>query len=208
MRSIEFFAGSSVLSSQLEQHEFSSYTLDFVQVKNTRKVDFLMDFMDFDYSLFSPGHFDVLYFGQPCTCFSKASGGLHFDKNWQPLTPAAHNAILQLSKTFEIIKYFCNAVWYIENPAGRLFSFPPMQEFLKSQNSHVYRIDLGAFGFITKKQTDIFTNSKVILLSNPMHRVNGKHQAYKFDNLSKVNRQKYPEHFCKWIAENAKRNFL
>lgn len=203
MMVIEFFAGSQSLSNIFRYQGHNVTSLDFVQVKGSPELDLKMDFMDFDYKSYSPGHFDILYFGQPCTCFSKASGGLHFSKIWEPRSHAAKASILMLERTFEIINYFKNATFYIENPAGRLYDFPAMQVFVKLNKILVYRLDLGAFGFATKKQTDIFTNSKIPFLFNPVHRVNGKYQIQKFDNLSKVNRQKYPIAFCEMIVANA-----
>lgn len=204
MRTIEFFCGTAHLSDVLEYQGHLAHTLDLVQIKNSRKIDYLQDFLEFDYKAFSPAHFDVIFFAIPCTAFSKASGGKHFDKNWQPLTQTAVTSSLIVQRCFEIINYFSQAIFYIENPAGRLVTFPPMAAFVTRSDVHIWRFDLLIFGFPTKKQTDLITNSEIPFLFCPVHRVNGKYQKNKFDNLSLRQRQTYPLAFCEFIANNLK----
>lgn len=200
---IEFFSGSSSLSDYFERNGSISITLDNRQVRQCREVDYKANFLEFDYKVLSIYKPTVLYFGLPCTAWSKASGGVHFDRNYTALTSTATDSILMLAKVFEIISFFPQAVWYIENPAGRLFNSPYMQGYFKVLKFFVYRFDMAVFGFPTKKQTDLFTNSTVPLLYCPTHRVNGRYQSNKFSNLSLKQRQKYPSAFCRFIFENA-----
>lgn len=207
MRSIEFFAGSAGITAAFRSHKIDAVSLDIVNLRGCSSHDFLMDFLDFNYLDYPVDYFDIIYFGLPCTAFSKASGGLHFDKNFTPLTETALNSEVIVLKVFEVISYFSNAIWYIENPAGGLYRYLLFKKILPRLDVHVYRMDQILFGFPTKKQTDIFTNSQVPFLINPVHRVNGKYQKVKFDNLTLKQRQAYTSAFCEYIANNALANF-
>lgn len=199
---IEFFSGSGSLADFIAAHNIQVSSTDRHSLRGCRAHDYICDFLDFDYKSIPGSQVRFLYFGFPCTTFSKASGGYHFSKVWEPLTPAAHNVILLLNRMFEIINYFSGAVWYIENPAGRFVSHPLVKKFIDTQGAHIYRFDMCIFKFPTKKQTDLITNSPILFLTNPVHRVNGKYQKVKFDNLTLKQRQQYTTEYCNFIYEN------
>ncbi len=207
MRSIEFFAGSAGITAAFRSHKIEAFSLDIVNLRGCGSHNFLMDFLDFNYLSYPKDYFDIIYFGVPCTAFSKASGGLHFDKNFKPLTKTALKSEIIVSRVFDIISYFSSAVWYIENPSGGLFRYLTLKKIIPRIDVYVYRIDQVLFGFPTKKQTDIFTNSTIPFLINPVHRVNGKYQKVKFDNLTLKQRQAYTVAFCDYIVNNALNNF-
>lgn len=202
MVGIEFFSGSAKLTSFFVENNVNIISTDHVQLRKSRSHDVLIDFMNFDYKKYNPGHINFLYFGFPCTAFSKASGGKHFSKDWKCKTHLAHISELMIIRMFEIINYFKHAVFYIENPAGRLVSNPLMKFFISDCAAHIYRFDMSIFSFPTKKQTDLITNSNVPFLTNPVHRVNGKYQKKAFDNLTLKQRQMYTEQYCTFIFEN------
>ena len=83
MRSIEFFAGSAGITAAFRSHKIDAVSLDIVNLRGCSSNDFLMDFLDFNYLAYPKDYFDIIYFGLPCTAFSKASGGFHFDKNFK-----------------------------------------------------------------------------------------------------------------------------
>lgn len=207
MRLIEFFAGCQVITSTFEDKGWECFSLDELQVRDKRKVNFLEDFMCFDYKQFNPDDIDVLWFGFPCTTFSKASGGKHFLRHAFPLTDKAKESLLMLERMFEIIDYFSNAIFYIENPSGGLCNNIHFLEKFKHYQAYIYRLEQGSFGYYTQKQTDIFTNSSVLLITNPVTRTRGRYQKIKFDNLTLVKRQAYTSSFAEFIYENAIRNF-
>jgi hypothetical protein len=202
MNGIEFFAGTSGIKKALQVTGLNMVSLDFVQLRGEMPIDLLMDFLDFEYQAYNPNHFNFLYFGFPCTTFSKASGGKHFIKSNTPVTSAAHTSILMMQKMFDIINYFDAAIYYIENPAGGLCNNELFKSLLRSSHGLKYRVFMGAFGFPTSKQTDIFTNSTALILSECRYRSNGRYSKQKFDNLTLKKRQKYPVHYCEMIALN------
>lgn len=207
MKGMEFFAGTAQISKQFIAKGVEFDTLDNYQLRSSHKIDYLMDFLEFDYKAIPPDTYNILFFGVPCTAFSKASGGKHFANDFLPLTSTAHEAIAIVKRVFEIIKHFSNAVFYIENPAGGLYRYLVLCGYLPGHYRNVYRVDMMVFGFPTKKQTDIITNSGVPIIVCPIVRVNGKYQGHKFDNLTLKQRQAYTVPFAQMIVENAISNF-
>jgi len=208
INTIEFFSGSGTLSQHFRLRGYNSMTLD--NHKKTAKYPghHFADFMDFDFKQYSRAHFSVLFFGFPCTTFSKASGGLHFTNRTDCKTAAAHTSIKMMFRMFEIIDYFSNSVFYIENPAGGLAYNYYFRNIWPYYQAHIYRLSMDHFNFPTTKQTDIFTNSDIPFLFNRSHRVNGKYAKNKFDNLSKRKRQTYTPEFANFIGNNVSQHLF
>ena len=201
MIGIEFFAGCSQITTVFNSKGFKCYSLDYVQLKNERNIDFLCDFLAFDYKQFHKDEINFLFFGLPCNTYSKASGGLHWFKN-QILTIDALAAYLYFLRMVEIIEYFDTAVFYIENPSGAICSKKFFLDYVKKQQAYIYTLSLSSFGFSTQKKTNIITNSKNLMITPDTYRVNGRFQKQKFDNLSLKQRQKYPGYFATFIVEH------
>ena len=202
MKGIEFFAGKQLLTTTFNNNNIQCFSLDNHQVRGARKLDFNIDFFDFNYKAYNSKEFDFLYFGFPCTTFSKASGGKHFKNGFCPLTDMALTSIEMLNRMFEIIEYLKPKVFYIENPSGGLCNNYYFLNHWKQYQAHIYRISLGSFGFPTQKMTDIFTNSDIPIIHNPVTRQNGRYSKVNFDNLTLRQRQSYPLPFCEMIVEN------
>ena len=207
IKGIEFFAGKQQLTSSFLNENVNCLSLDFIQIRNTRKIDLLIDFMDFDYLSYAPGYFDFFYFGFPCTTFSKASGGKHFKNGFCPLTDNALTSIILLNRMFDIIDYLKPKVFYIENPTGGLCNNYYFNNRFKQYQAYIYRISLGSFGFPTQKMTDIFTNSNIPIMSNQVARQNKRYSKQKFNNLTLRQRQAYPKAYAEMIVENCILNF-
>jgi site-specific DNA-cytosine methylase len=201
MRLLDVFSGSQTLRNVFIDDGHEVVSIDNKKYRNSSPDTLIMDFLHFDYTTYHPDHFDVLFFGLPCTAFSKASGGLHFDKNFKPKSETAVISELLMLKCFETITYFNNATFYIENPAGGLCNHPLMKSFVKERYISMYRLFLSQYGFPTPKQTDIFTNNNIIAFFDSFYRKNGRYTKNKFDNLSLKQRQAYPVNFCKMILE-------
>lgn len=203
MVAIECFSGTAQITEIFRGKGVQCLSLDRFQLRKGNKIDLLIDFLDFDYRSYSWDHFDFLFFAVPCTAFSKASGGKHFSKSFVPVTSRSEESIMIINRVIEIIKYFSKAVFYIENPAGGLYRYLVHIGFLPCNKVFVYRVDLLVFGFPTKKQTDVITNSTTPIMVSPIHRVNGKYQAKKFSNMTVTQRQTYPHSFVAMIVDNA-----
>jgi hypothetical protein len=201
-KGIEFFSGRQKLTETFLAHGVTCLSLDNHQVRGSRKLDFHIDFFDFDYKSIPPAHYDFLYFGFPCTTFSKASGGKHFKNGFCPLTPMALTSLDLMERMFQIIDHLQPKVFYIENPSGGLCNNFYFKQYFDKYLAYIYRFSMQSFGFPTQKLTDIFTNSSIPILSNPVTRCNGRYSSVKFDNLTLRQRQAYPQAFCDMIVEN------
>lgn len=201
MVGIEFFAGTQKITKAFNTRLGGCKSLDFVQLKNERKIDFLMDFLEFDYQAYNPNKIRFLYFGFPCNTFSKASGGLHWEKEkFKTLESVA--AYLMFLKMVEIIKYFSKAVFYIENPSGAFCSKEFFKKWCFDNGFYIYTISQLSFGYPTQKKTNIITNSMALIVAPDTYKSNGRFQKVKLGNLSLKNRQAYTEYYANFIIDN------
>ena len=128
MKVLELFAGSRSFSKVAEELGMETYTTDIVKFDKIDNVCDIMDIDEFDIIDGLDGVPDIIWASPPCTYFSVASIGHHWNKNHTPKTEQAELGIKIVKKTIEIIKYFQlnpaignpNLKYYIENPRGKL----------------------------------------------------------------------------------------
>ena len=101
---------------------------------------------------------DIIWASPPCTYFSVASIGHHWNKNHTPKTKEAVLGCEIVKKTIEIIDYFCPDYYFIENPRGKLRKLDFMKRFDRTTVSYC------SYGDTRLKPTDIWTN----FLSHPL----------------------------------------
>jgi hypothetical protein len=155
MKILELFAGSRSFGKIAEKMNFSVFSTD---INNFEKIDYVVDILNFDVKKipFIP---DVIWASPPCTCFSVASIGKHWEINGKPKTDNAINAIEIVKKTIFIIDYFLKKnselIYFVENPRGKLRKLKYVNFFEKG-----YTITYCQYGDNRMKPTDIWTNSK------------------------------------------------
>lgn len=124
MNVLELFAGSRSIGKVAEEHGHKVYSSDIVDFDS---VDYVIDILDFNIAKvpFIP---DMIWASPPCTYFSVASIGKHWNENHTPKTKEAAIGVKIVSKTLEIINDFIainpDLIFYIENPRGKLRSLP------------------------------------------------------------------------------------
>ena len=116
MKVLELFAGSRSIGKEAEKLGFEVFSSDLNEFE---KIDYAVDILEFDINKlpFKP---DMIWASPPCTYFSVASIGKHWNKDH---TPKSENALLGLKiikKTVEIINELNPKFWFIENPRGKL----------------------------------------------------------------------------------------
>ena len=100
-------AGDTVIKIELDE-QFEAHERNIL----TLTADYLLD---------KYGQPDFVWASPPCTTFSVASIGRHWDKNKQPKTQQAELGLALVSKTIELIEQLKPSVGYlIENPRGML----------------------------------------------------------------------------------------
>jgi len=148
MNTLELFAGSRSFSKVAEQLGHRVYTSDN---QDFEKIDQVCDIFDFDVSKL-PYAPDVVWTSPPCTSFSVASIGHHWNKDHTPKTEKAELGVAIVKKTIEIIEQLRPKYWFIENPRGKLRKLDFMQDFLRKTVTYC------SYGDMRMKPTDIWTN--------------------------------------------------
>ena len=148
MNTLELFAGSRSFSKVAEQLGHRVYTSDN---QDFEKIDQVCDIFDFDVNKL-PYAPDVVWTSPPCTSFSVASIGHHWNKDHTPKTEKAELGVAIVKKTIEIIEQLRPKYWFIENPRGKLRKLDFMQDFLRKTVTYC------SYGDMRMKPTDIWTN--------------------------------------------------
>jgi len=157
MKVLELFAGSRSIGKAAEQLGMEVFSSD---INNFEGINYVTDIRDFDVSKvpFKP---DVIWASPPCTYFSVASIGKHWNKD---NTPKSENAMLGVEfvqKTIDIIKELQPTYWFIENPRGKLRKLDVINGLNDMWYPYVYRytVTYCQYGDSRMKPTDIWTNN-------------------------------------------------
>jgi len=153
---LELFAGSRSIGKAAESLGMEVFSSD---INDFNKINYVVDIFNFDINKvpFKP---DIIWASPPCTYFSVASIGKHWNKDH---TPKSENAILGIKiilKTLEIINLLKPEFWFIENPRGKLRKLNIMKGL------PIQTIWYCTYGDKRAKPTDIWSNN-IYNLSNP-----------------------------------------
>jgi len=159
VRMVEFFSGSGRMAQAFRERGYLAVTVDNTHHPENGFIDHynydVLEITREDIICVCSGEPDVLWFGTPCTGFSVASIGTHRGggfRQYEPKTETAKLGIALAKKCLEIISWFPNAIWAIENPRGVLRKMPFMP------NDKRRTITFCQFGDDRMKPTDIWTN--------------------------------------------------
>lgn len=125
MRVLELFSGTGSVGKVCKELGYDVISLDL------KNADINCDILKWDYTMYPPNYFDIIWASPPCNTFSLLR------TSWIGRKIKAHNGqictmeLLQkdideiglpiLRKTQEIIHYFNPNLWFIENPrTGRM----------------------------------------------------------------------------------------
>ena len=105
MKVLELFAGSRSFSKVAEEMGMETYTTDREPFKD---IDQVCDIFDFDLDKMDEefGVPNIIWASPPCTFFSVASIGHHWNKDHTPKTKEAVLGCKIVIKTLEIINHF------------------------------------------------------------------------------------------------------
>jgi len=153
MKLLELFAGSRSVGTAAEQMGFEVYSSDINAFKDINYVSDILQF-DTDKVPFIP---DIIWASPPCTYFSVASIGKHWNIDNTPKTDNAVLGVKIVQKTIDIIKHYQQLnpylVYFVENPRGKLRKLP-VSDFFDKRHTVTYC----QYGDTRMKPTDIWTN--------------------------------------------------
>ena len=147
MKVLELFAGSCSFTNVAKEYGFETFTTDH---KDFEGIDYVTDFFGFDLDKvpFVP---DIIWASPPCTYFSVASIGKHWNSDNTPKTQEAVNGMALIKRTKYIIEEMKPKYFIIENPRGKLRKL----DLLK------YKLDTVTYcqyGDSRMKPTDLWNN--------------------------------------------------
>jgi len=156
---LELFAGSRSVGKEANKLGYEVFSSD---INEFNGIDYATDILNFDVNKvpFIP---DVIWASPPCTYFSVASIGRHWNKDHTPKSENAIKGVEIVEKTLEIISYFmklnCNMKFYMENPRGKLRKLDVVKDIPRTTVWYC------TYGDLRAKPTDIWTNNLYNLLN-------------------------------------------
>ena len=143
------FSGTHSVGNVARDMGFEVVSLDLTD------ADIVTDIIEWDYTVYEPGYFDVIWASPPCDTFSHArfkNIGRHGITRESIQEDILLKGLPILRKTEDIISYFKPNIYFIENPATG-----SMKHFL---DLPFYTVDYCMYGFTCRKRTNIWTNLK------------------------------------------------
>lgn len=165
MKVLELFSGTQSVSKAFRARGHKTLTVDYDPIFSGDgneygiKTDLTMDVMDLTKEMiieYLGGEPDVIWDSMDCTTYSVAAIYHHRNKeedgNLAPKSEKAMIADTVAQRALEIISWFPNAIYFIENPRGAMRKMKWMQDYPR------YTITYCKYGDDRMKPTDIWTN--------------------------------------------------
>jgi len=125
LKVLELFAGSCSFSNVAKEYGYETFTTDY---NNFDGIDYVTDILQFDYNEL-PYKPDIIWASPPCTYFSVASIGKHWNTDHTPKSKEAILGMAIVNKTKEIINTLQPKYFVIENPRGKLRKLDLLDNF-------------------------------------------------------------------------------
>lgn len=153
MRMLELFSGTGRMAVEFRRRGWTTMTVDAFQDANVMKD--VRDLTKEDILEWLGGAPDFIWASPPCTSFSTASMGKHWGGGFRayvPMTETAKMGVALAQRTKEIIGWFPDVRFVIENPRGVLRKLPVFQGMRRETITYC------KYGERRMKPTDIWHN--------------------------------------------------
>ena len=157
-RILELFKGTGSVGKYFELN-YPNYEVSSLDILKKYNPTIVSDILTWDYKIYEPGHFDIIWASPECKIFSMLQQTL-IGRKWktrEDLEIARKANWCFPLKVLEIIEYFKPKVYFIENPYYSAMKDIPEMKLVKS-----FRFDYCAFGYSYKKPTRIWSNINLI----------------------------------------------
>jgi len=152
MKVIELFAGSRSIGKEAEKLGLEVWSTD---IKQFGGIDHVADILTLTADdIPHNGRDTIVWASPPCTGFSVAAIGHHWNKDKTPRTDTAKLGIELVEHTLDLISAIRPTYWFIENPRGMLRKQPLMEGLQR------HTVTYCQYGDERMKPTDIWTNSQ------------------------------------------------
>ena len=158
MKVLELFSGTHSVGNVCNERNYEVVSLDL------HNADINIDILNWDYKVYPPKYFDIIWASPPCATFSTLTNG-NLGRRLKCINNEIYTkeimekrekeiGLVILNKTKEIIRYFNPKYYFIENPkTGRMKNY--MNEY------NFYDVDYCMYSnWGYKKSTRIWTNVK------------------------------------------------
>lgn len=149
---LELFCGTKSIGKVFERNGAEVFSLDF---DPQHEPSLCIDILKFTTDML-PERFrkpDVIWASPPCTFFSVASIGHHWNADHTPKSKNALLGVQIVEKTLQIIRELKPKYWYMENPCGKLRKLPIVAGLHRKELTYCQ------YGDRRRKPTDIWTNN-------------------------------------------------
>jgi len=150
MKTIELFCGTKSFSKVAGERGHDTLTYDF---DGSFEPDVCADILKIE----SLPDCDVIWASPPCTTFSVASIGRHWNRDKTPKTPQAEIGLQILQRTIDLIEQTKPKIWFLENPRGMMRNVEFMKKYRRTTVTYCQ------YGDTRMKPTDIWTNCDIEL---------------------------------------------
>ena len=116
-----------------------------------------IDICKWDYTIYPPDHFDVIWASPECRTFSIAGCGKHRLKtDIMGFTKDADDGNKMIDAMLKILDYYEPKRWFVENPRGLLQYYPAMKVL-----GEPLLVFYGNYGWSSPKPTHVWSNVKL-----------------------------------------------